>query len=433
MQYVSGNQSDLVPDLPTPRTCTDNDTMLRMGVPYNIFDRGDFSAFYKDNYTGEPWIKIDTRMISNILSDSGQEPVFSGNPLDEDHPNNSFNPAQNPHDAGNSYLDLSNIHGVGDDVQNNLRTQVDGKLYLETYFGSGGAYNKNLTNVTAERMAPSPGKADVYPNLTPPSIRANDAMVSGDTRCSENIQLCIVTTLEHNWMTIAEYQQIIFNEYLPAVLGVKMGYDPNLRPETSSHFSGAAFRYGELIELHSDFHSPIIIQIASSLLANRMLRETAAEFYLIITTGLRNIPGGMNLFAIDIGREIKNVMKILKKTQLIITSNMTIVTGLQQIYKKVSNIDAIVGMFAEEKESPTTPLPPIIANIIMQEFIRKRSSDRFWYEGDAYTDEERSIIKKTAMRDIILRNTNVRNIQINPFKSPSIRINSKLDYRLSFE
>ncbi|KAF0374323.1 Peroxidase [Gigaspora margarita] len=609
-QYVSGNQSDVVPDLPTLKTCTVNDTKWRMfdgscnniensnwGVPFSIFDRGDFQPYYKDNYTGQAWSKIDVRMISNILSDSGQKPVFSGSPLDEDllsttrksifeiffgqfvnhdmedaalatvslgiaianitddpvlnsHPNNPFNPIQNPLlpislslgrvingtlypvNAGNSYLDLSAIYGVGDDA-NNLRTNQNGTLYLETYFGNGGAYNKNLTNVTAERMAPSPGKTGVYPNLSPPAIKATDAMVSGDTRCSENIQLCIVTTLwirEHNrWakvileddpslkdndeeifqrarkMTIGEYQHIIFNEYLPAVLGVKMppypGYDPKLRPETSSHFAGAAFRYGhsnvrpyniidgctgELIKLHPDFsfsdshpnrfffvgksvpippppgsnftsqqfdYTPLrMLTLASgtqgdgmdNIIAS-MLRETAAEFDLIITTALRNIPGGMDLFSLDIGRgrmlglppydkyrEVYHPEGSLYKYNEceqdsqedsiecfnLITSNITVATGLKNIYKKVGNIDLIIGMFAEEKASSTAPLPPTMSAIILQEFLRKRSSDRFWYEGETYTDDEISVIKKTSMRDVIMRNTNVRDIQINPFKSP---------------
>ncbi|CAG8459981.1 14409_t:CDS:2, partial [Racocetra fulgida] len=572
-QYVSGNFTDAIPDLPKPRACKDNDLKWRTydgscnniensnwGVPYNAFDRGYFEPNYKDKYTGQPWSTIDTRMISNILGDSGQEPIISGSPLTDDlpstarksifeiffgqfinhdiedsplssvslgisianitddpvlnsKPNNPFNPTQTPLDSGNSYLDLSNIYAAKDDMAIGLRTKKDGKLLLETYFGNGGAYNKALTNVTADRMAPSPGNTNVYPNLSPPSIRANDAMVSGDTRCSENIQLCIITTIwirEHNWwadkilnddpslkdndeeiyqrarrMTIAEYQHIIINEYLPAVLGVKVppytGYNSSLRPETSVHFAGAAFRYGHsnvrpyniidgctgnLIELHPDFsfpnshpnrfffvgksvpippmanytpqqldYTPLrMLTLASGSQGNgmdnilaSMLRETAAKFDLLFTTALRNIPAPLDLFAVDIGGLYKNKecegnsdVDSIECFKLI-TSNETAAANLQKIYKKVSQIDAIVGMFAEDMESPTAPLPPTISAIIMAEFIRKRSSDRFWYEGETYTDEERSIIMSTSMNDIIMRNTNVRNIQVNPFKSPGTK------------
>ncbi|CAG8559381.1 2169_t:CDS:2 [Racocetra persica] len=611
-QYVSGNFTDAIPDLPKPKTCKDNDLKWRTydgscnniensnwGIPYNAFDRGYFQPNYKDKYTGEPWSKIDTRMISNLLGDSGQEPILSGSPLSDDlpstarksifeiffgqlvnhdiedsplstvslgisianitddpvlntKPNNPFNPTKTPYmilslslgrivdnvfipvDSGNSYLDLSNIYGAKKDMADGLRTKKDGKLLLETYFGNGGAYNKALTNVTAERMAPSPGNTNVYPNLSPPSIRANDAMVAGDTRCSENIQLCIITTIwirEHNWwadkilnddpslkdndeeiyqrarrMTIAEYQHVIINEYLPAVLGVQVppytGYNSSLRPETSIHFAGAAFRYGhsnvrpyniidgctgQPIELHPDFsfpnshpnrlffvgksvpippignytaqqldYTPLrMLTLASgsqgsgfdNILAS-MLRETAAKFDLMFTTALRNIPAPLDLFAVDIGRgrllglapydiyrEAYHPKGGLYKNKecegnsevdsiecfKLITSNETVATNLQSIYKKVGQIDAIVGMFAEDMESPTAPLPPTISGIIMAEFIRKRSSDRFWYEGETYTDEEKSIIMSTSMGDIIMRNTNVRNIQVNPFKSPGTK------------
>ena len=101
----------------------------------------------------------------------------------------------------------------------------------------------------------------------------------------------------------------------------------------------------------------------------------------------------------------------------LITSNLTIAQNLQTIYGKVSKIDAIVGMFAEEK-SPTVPLPPTITTILRLEFEKKRQTDRFWYEGDTYTQAEQNDIKKVTMKEIIERNTNVFDVQVNPFKDP---------------
>ncbi|CAG8563600.1 1436_t:CDS:2, partial [Dentiscutata heterogama] len=101
----------------------------------------------------------------------------------------------------------------------------------------------------------------------------------------------------------------------------------------------------------------------------------------------------------------------------VITNNLTIAKILQQIYGKVNKIDAIIGMFAESK-GKTTPLPPTITAIMKEEFLRKRSADRFWYEGSKYTSDEIKLIKNATMRDIIMRNTEIQNIQPNPFKSP---------------
>jgi hypothetical protein len=86
----------------------------------------------------------------------------------------------------------------------------------------------------------------------------------------------------------------------------------------------------------------------------------------------------------------------------------------------VSYIDAIVGMFSEDKQSATAPLPPTITNIIKEEFEKKRFGDRFWYEGDTFTAEEKALIKTVTMKQIIERNTNVIDVQVNPFKNPGV-------------
>src|SRR5262249_47470679 len=99
--------------------------------------------------------------------------------------------------------------------------------------------------------------------------------MSGDIRANENDDLMAIEILfvrEHNrqaaivqqqhptWtdqqvydaarqITIAEYQAIVFNEYLPSLLGDKAvtpynGYNPNVNPGISNVFSEAAFRFG---------------------------------------------------------------------------------------------------------------------------------------------------------------------------------------------
>jgi len=389
-----------------------------------------------------------------------------------------------------------------------------------------------LKDVPVKNMPPSTGKTGIVANLSPPPIDMREAMVSGDTRCSENIQLCIIHAIwirEHNFqakkileenpdlaendeeifqrarrITIAEYQHIIYHEYLPAVLGFKMpaykGYDPTVYVDTSTHFAGAAFRYGHSnirpydiidgctgkpIVLHPDYkldqghpnrfffvgrsigfdpspssgfnkkdmdYTPVRMVTLASVgggdgvdnIVVSMLRQPTAEFDLIITNALRNMPGVMDLFAIDIfrgrllgladyntyrtvyhpaGDLYKNAACDINAAEdsiecfSLITSNLTVAQNLKSLYLKVNQIDAIVGMFAENKESVTAPLPPTITNIIRDEFERKRIGDRFYYEGDTYTKEEKALIKTVTMKDIIERTTGVTQVQINPFKS----------------
>ncbi len=102
----------------------------------------------------------------------------------------------------------------------------------------------------------------------------------------------------------------------------------------------------------------------------------------------------------------------------IITSNLTVAKKLQSLYKKANLIDAIVGLFAEDKQSSTAPLPPTITNIIKEEFEKKRIGDRFWYEGTMFSEAEKALIKNVTMKQIIERTTNVINVQVNPFKNP---------------
>jgi hypothetical protein len=98
--------------------------------------------------------------------------------------------------------------------------------------------------------------------------------VTGDVRVMENPELTALTTLfmrEHNYwvgilqtqhadwtgdqlynmaraITTAEYQNIIYKEYLPLLLGNIMGpykgYNPNVRAQVYQEFSTAAFRMG---------------------------------------------------------------------------------------------------------------------------------------------------------------------------------------------
>ncbi|RIA89881.1 heme peroxidase [Glomus cerebriforme] len=440
-----------------------------------------------------------------------------------------------PANKGNSYLDLSAVYGDNPDDAFGLRERTNGLMTLSKFVTDGGVYNAKLGKVTVENVAPSPQDSDVAPSLNVPAIPVEEAMVSGDYRASENVQLAMMHTLwirEHNFqakkvladnpklagndeeifqmarrITIAEYQHIVFEEFLPAAIGFKMppygGYDENIYADTTAVFAAAAFRYGhsqvrpynivdgcteDPIVLHPDFQSPDthpnrffyvgraiavdpppgsllthdaydytparMIALASGSNGNgfdnimvSMLRELAADFDLMITTPLRHMPAIIDLFATDIGRgrlaglQPYNVYRAAYHPAgdlysnpacdinaaedslecfSIITSNQTLAANLKYYYGKVNTIDAIIGMFAEDRQSPIFPLPPTIANIIKEEFVKKRYADRFWYEGDTFTAEEQALIKTVTMKQIIERNTNVINVQANAFKNPGV-------------
>ncbi len=166
------------------------------------------------------------------------------------------NPRQQPNEI-TAYLDGSQIYGSDAVRAAALRTFVGG--HLKTSAG------------------------DMLPFNTAGLPNANDAMIvpadqlylAGDVRANENIELTAMQTLwmrEHNrqadsvsrqhpnWtdeqifqaarqVVIAEYQSIVVNEFLPALLGSQTlqpyrGYNPNVNAGISNEFSTAAYRFG---------------------------------------------------------------------------------------------------------------------------------------------------------------------------------------------
>ena len=153
--------------------------------------------------------------------------------------------------------------------------QVTHHLDMSTVYGSSDADVNRLRSFSQGLIKMSPG------NLLP---EVNGRFISGEGRLSENPGLAFMHTIwtrEHNrvattlqqlhrdWddervfqearrITIAEYQHIIYNEYLPIVLGFSytrphgldpefghsFGYNEAVDPRVTSEFSTAAFRFG---------------------------------------------------------------------------------------------------------------------------------------------------------------------------------------------
>jgi Animal haem peroxidase len=178
-----------------------------------------------------------------------------------------------------SYLDLSQLYGLSKEHSDALRTFSDGKLKTRDYV------NVN-TSVTG-----APVITSTFYNWLPLIIDTGvntsrvvdlnqpdtDCFSTGDPRTNENLALIVLHGMflrNHNlkaselraryphwsdeqifqsaraWIT-AIYQHIIFDEYLPTVLGIHVrrvgpyrGYREEADPSTSVLFSTAAFRFG---------------------------------------------------------------------------------------------------------------------------------------------------------------------------------------------
>jgi peroxidase len=188
-----------------------------------------------------------------------------------------------------SYLDLSTVYGFTDAMVDALRSHVDGKLLSNDYesctyngvpypFGNGTCTNDTfkIFNLPASEATTGLPNALGFNEF---GQDRNFLLSCGDQRCNENAALSLMQIgffREHNRLAtmlkdngfstddeilfqearrinIAIYQHIIYEEYLPAIIGKEYskqilpaydGYNSSLNPATSHVFAAAAFRYG---------------------------------------------------------------------------------------------------------------------------------------------------------------------------------------------
>jgi hypothetical protein len=228
-------------------------------------------------------------------------------PADANHPNfipgtdpigsllftrSQFDPATgtdvtNPRQQVNvntSFIDLSQVYGSTLDVSNALRTFSGGKLKSSP--GADGvvgtaddllpynttaalAYNNNQPYFTQAQL-------DSFHMANDSGLVPSDQLfVAGDRRANETTELTSLQTLfmrNHNrladilaqkhptWsddqlfqearkLNIAQFQSIVYNEYVPALLGPNAiaaygGYNSGTDPSIANEFSTVAFRFG---------------------------------------------------------------------------------------------------------------------------------------------------------------------------------------------
>lgn len=86
---------------------------------------------------------------------------------------------------------------------------------------------------------------------------------------------------------------------------------------------------------------------------------------------------------------------------------------LEKSYNSVDNIDSYVGILGEHKLEGSL-YGELGATIAGEQFKNIRDGDRFWYEY-AFPPEIVAEIKATSITDIILRNTDIKNMPVNGF------------------
>ena len=374
------------------------------------------------------------------------------------------NPAQIANDI-TAWIDGSNIYGSDLERSDYLRSGKDGKLKVS---------QGNLL----------PFGDESFDNANPSRQDPNNLFAAGDVRANENSVLVSLHTLfvrEHNllaeelaiahprWtddqlferarqINIAQYQSIVYNEYLPSILGTNAlpaysGYDSDINPSIDRSFSSAAFRIGHTqlsseilrldpegkeitagnLELADAFFRPVsVVQesgidpilrgISSSLSQNVDLKLIDDVRNLLFTFGEHN--SGRDLFAINVERGRLNGINDYNSVREAyglgkvnsfddITSNVEVQEQLSQLYGTVDNIDLFVGLLSED-HLPGTAVGQTFQTILREQFLALREGDRFYYEN-IFTPLEIAEIENKTLADIIQRNTDTTIIQDNAF------------------
>ncbi|MEO1670066.1 MAG: peroxidase family protein [Cyanobacteria bacterium J06631_2] len=374
------------------------------------------------------------------------------------------NPAQIANQI-TAWIDGSNIYGADQERNNYLRS------------GSGG-----LLKVSEGNLLPFGNES--LENANPSRQDATKLFAAGDVRANENSVLVSIHTLfvrEHNrlahelaiahpeWtdeqlyqrarqINIAQYQAIVYDEYLPTILGTDAlaeyrGYDLTINPSIDRSFATAGFRIGhtqlssEILRLgdrgeeiaagnltlsESFFRSveavqtegiePILRGLSASLSQNIDLKLIDDVRNLLFSFGAHI--SGRDLLAINIQRGRINGISDYNTVRAAyglpritsfeeITRDSEVQTLLANLYGDVDNIDLFIGLLAEDHLAGVA-VGETFRMIIAQQFTALRDGDRLYYEN-ILTPAEITAIKTTTLADLIERNTGSSILQDNAF------------------
>lgn len=245
----------------------------------------------------------------------------------------------------------------------------------------------------------------------------------------------------------AEIQKITYQEWLPVMLGGDglgsyTGYDDTVNATIANSFASATFRFGhtmvgEVLERYNadgtvfgsghltlleSFFDPRPLEEIGGLdaILRGMVAREAEEFDSQVVDSLRNFlfdaqSGGLDLAAVNIkrGRDhgIPDYNSLRQELGLDaidefsdITSDADLAATLESLYGDVGNIDAWVGMLAEDHVAGAVGGELFVAALTDQ-FTRLRDGDRFFYLNDsdlsAYLDEIRAL----TLADVISLNS----------------------------
>jgi peroxidase len=371
------------------------------------------------------------------------------------------NPRQQFNDI-TAWLDGSMIYGSDAVRADALRAHVGGQLLTSAGnlmpFNTAGLPNANQ-GTTPDNQLFLAGDVRANENIELSAVQT--LFVREHNRIAAMIQAAHPTMSDEDIyqaaraVVIAEVQSITFNEFLPALLGSNavpayQGYNPLVNPGIANEFSTAAFRLGHSllapdvqflnpdgstqdpsVSLANSFFNPnLVVQNGVDPILKYLATDNAQEVDNKIVPELQNFlfgnpgQGGFDLASLNIQRGRDHGLADYNTTRAAyglprvtsfaqISSNPTVQAELKQLYGNVNNIDLWVGGLAEDHVAGGS-VGPLFSRIIMNQFQRIRTGDRFWYEN-IYSGATLSGLEHTTLEQIVARNTVNNDFQDNVF------------------
>ena len=406
--------------------------------------------------------------IPNVMIPMSRTAPMEGTGTDVNNPRQHFNEIT-------AFIDGSAVYGSTSFRANWLRTGVDGKMKVSR--GNLLPYNTTTSEFEGDIDVDAPFMGDdvgFAPRLfVAGDVRANENALLTSFHTifhREHNRLCDEYAAKFpNWtdeqlfqhvrkMVGGIIQAITYEEWLP-VMGVHLdpytGYDTTVDPSISNVFSAAAFRMGHTLlngninmvdvdgnpypdgplALRDAFFNPgIVAQEGIDPFLKGMGIQIQQNMDAKVVDDVRNFlfgppgAGGLDLAAINInrGRErgIPNLNAVREAFGLRphrrfneIVADDVVAGTLDELYGSVNNVDAWVGMLAEQ-HMPDALFGETVLAIMHHQFQALRDGDRFYYENDPdLSEEEKQIIKTTTFSEVIMRNTGITLMQDNVFQA----------------
>uniref|UniRef100_A0A915D671 Peroxidasin n=1 Tax=Ditylenchus dipsaci TaxID=166011 RepID=A0A915D671_9BILA len=245
----------------------------------------------------------------------------------------------------------------------------------------------------------------------------------------------------------AIFQHIVFNEYIPKLIG-KMEVDRNgLAPLNTN--------YTKPVDLVDNFNNVEAIYddqaggIDSILVG--LLGTPSMAFDRFITTAvrnhlfaIRNVPlSGLDLISLNMlrardhgvqpynaFREFCGLPRANSFADLSAEMDPKSIEALQSVYQDVDDIDIFPGLFSERPMGGAL-MPHTMACIIAEQFKRLKNCDRFYYENDVpetkFTPEQLAEIRKITLGSVLCQNSKIlTKIQPDVFSMPDNLQNAQI-------